>query len=139
VYCTSPTSFRLWAELFDRADSSVSKILGPEDSSLSIPSIFHLLHEVAEYRKLLLKVFYSAISYLCSYSIITQFLTELILITQLRIAGSIAIDDVEIALMLQRLVQDKSYRHELPTVPEDEAFSVLNLTHHASYFNFFDI
>ncbi|KAJ7884392.1 hypothetical protein B0H14DRAFT_3432473 [Mycena olivaceomarginata] len=104
------TSARLWAELFDRADSSVSKILGPEDSSLSIPSIFHLLHEVAEYRKLLLK-----------------FLTELILITQLRIAGSIAIDDVEIALMLQRLVQDKSYRHELPTVPEDEAFSILNL------------
>ncbi|KAJ7827425.1 kinase-like domain-containing protein [Mycena leptocephala] len=32
--------------------------------------------------------------------------------------------------MLQRLVQDKSYKHEIATVPEEEAFSVLNLTHH---------
>lgn len=51
---------------------------------------------------------------------------------QSRITIAITKDDVEITVLLQRLVQDKSYKHEIPTVPEDEAFSVLNLTHHVS-------
>ncbi|KAJ7913431.1 hypothetical protein B0H13DRAFT_2271150 [Mycena leptocephala] len=105
-------SARLWAELFDRADSSVSEIPSPEDLSLSITTTFHLLHEVAEYRKLLLK-----------------FLLDLPSITQSRITIASTEDDVDITVILQRLVQNKSYKHEIPTIPKDEAFSVLNLTH----------
>jgi hypothetical protein len=132
VYYSSSDIFRLWAELFDRADSSVSEM--PGQSTLSVPTIFRLLHEVAEYRKLLLKVLPSHILFTPPERLFTQFLPDLP-ISHSRITISITEDDVEIAVVLQRLVQVKSYKHEIPTVSEEAAFSVLNLTHHASSFS----
>jgi hypothetical protein len=42
---------------------------------------------------------------------------------------SIRKDNVEISGMLQQIFQFKSVKQDIQAVPEEEAFSVLNLTH----------
>ncbi|KAJ7906556.1 hypothetical protein B0H13DRAFT_2333295 [Mycena leptocephala] len=50
-------------------------------------------------------------------------------ISQAQIQMSIRKDNVEIAGMLQQIFQFKSVKQDIQAVPEEEAFSVLNLTH----------
>lgn len=59
-----------------------------------------------------------------------QFLLDLPMISQHEINDCINRDNVDIALMLQRLVGDEAYKQDIPRVPKEEGFSVLNLTHH---------
>ncbi|KAF7328248.1 Serine/threonine-protein kinase STY8 [Mycena venus] len=107
-------SEQLWAELLDRATSSVFQILDPSDDlNLSTLTMFHLLHEAAEDRKRMLK-----------------FLSDLPVVSPSQIYTSTQEDSIKIALMLQTLIQHNSYKDELLNVPEQEALSVLNLTHH---------
>jgi hypothetical protein len=41
-------------------------------------------------------------------------------------------DNVKIAEMLQRLFARNAYMKDIPTLPEEHAISVLNLTHYVS-------
>ncbi|KAF7362805.1 hypothetical protein MVEN_00630300 [Mycena venus] len=104
-------SERLWAELLIRAGSPGCEIW--ENMALSTLTIFHLLHNAAEHRKKFL-----------------EFLSNLPVILQTQINLGIKNDRVDIARMLQRLVENTSYKREILTVPKEEAISVLNLTYH---------
>lgn len=47
------------------------------------------------------------------------------------INAKIAKDDIKIAEMLQWILESSSYKREIPTLPQEHAFAVLNLTHYA--------
>jgi hypothetical protein len=99
-------------------------------------AVFQLLHKIAEDGKKMLKVFVSLISVLLSIAIVyifAQFLSYLPVISRQQLNLGMSKDNIEIALILQSLVQDKSYKDIIPAVPEEVALSVINLTHRVCF------
>ncbi|KAJ7251643.1 hypothetical protein C8J57DRAFT_670260 [Mycena rebaudengoi] len=113
------STFRIWAELFELGASSSSTAYQIVND-LTIPTIFNILHRASEDRKKMV-----------------TFLSELPVISQGEIRMAIRQDSVRIAIILQQIFEVESYKHDVGVVPEEEAFSVLNLTHqvpHAIHF-----
>ncbi|KAJ7815613.1 hypothetical protein B0H13DRAFT_2380961 [Mycena leptocephala] len=102
---------RIWTELFELGVSSSSTPL-EIGNELTIPIMFNVLHRASEDCKKMV-----------------MSLSKLPIITQSEIQTTISQDCVQVAGILQHILQIKSYKHDITVVPEEEAFSVLNLTH----------
>ncbi|KAJ7237101.1 hypothetical protein C8J57DRAFT_1247343 [Mycena rebaudengoi] len=112
IYSPPPPVFtRIWTELFElgaTSSSTTSQII----NDLTIPTMFNILHRALEDRKKRV-----------------TFLSELPVISQGKIRTAISQDSIRIAIILQQISEVESYKHDVGVVPEEEAFSVLNLTH----------
>ncbi|KAJ7266104.1 hypothetical protein C8J57DRAFT_1229511 [Mycena rebaudengoi] len=114
IYSTGDSmssTFRIWTELFElgaTSSSTTSQII----NDLTIPTMFNILHRALEDRKKMV-----------------TFLSELPVISQGKIRTAISQDSIRIAIILQQISEVESYKHDVGVVPEEEAFSVLNLTH----------
>ncbi|KAJ7868356.1 hypothetical protein B0H14DRAFT_3132679 [Mycena olivaceomarginata] len=99
----------LWADLCGRAARVWER---RDDVTRSTLEIVALLYDAAEDRRKIL-----------------QFLFDVPAVTEDKINVNIDKDNTEIALLLQQLLENRSYKHEITEIPEVEALSVLNLTH----------
>jgi hypothetical protein len=93
-----------------------------------------LLYNAVEERKQILQVSIVQCA-LSPDSQAVQFLTNVPAITEDEINTSIDKDNIEIVLLLQQLLENRSYKHQLTEISEVEALSALNLSHQVCFFS----
>ncbi|KAJ7225189.1 kinase-like domain-containing protein [Mycena rebaudengoi] len=101
----------IWKQLPDLACSSVDSV--PDDNRPSTSSLLSMLYNAIETRKRILEL-----------------LSGLRVISTSQINGTIAEDDVKITETLQWLLESNAYKKDIPTLPQEHAVAVMNLTHY---------
>ncbi|KAJ6556942.1 hypothetical protein B0H10DRAFT_1967479 [Mycena sp. CBHHK59/15] len=107
-------SNEMWSKLHDLAPiCEVDPVDVDDKSGRSTLSIFSMIHKAPEDRKRILEVLF-----------------QIRFISRAQINRRLVKDDIKIAEMLQQLFKRNAYLKEIPTLPQEHAVSVLNLTHY---------